>query len=425
MFQSISNQSVQMQANQYLSGKGSRFGWMTLFGPALIAAVAYVDPGNFATNIEAGSRYGYQLLWVVLAANIMAMLIQGLAARLGLATGLNLAEMIREHAPKPVVWFYWIQAELVAIATDLAEFLGAALAFNLLFGLTMMQGAILTGVITYLALHLQRLGFRTLEIVIGAMVMAIACGFLVELYFSHPDPGSLLKGMLVPGFSDGYGVYLAAGILGATIMPHVIYLHSALSQKRVVVKGDQDRRKLMKYYRYDVVFGMTLAGIVNMALLALAASAFHGHGHENVATISESYQLLTPLMGGEMASYIFGFGLLLAGLSSSIVGTMSGQVLMQGFVKFTIPLGVRRLITMLPALAVIMVGVSEQKALVASQVVLSFGIPFALIPLLKFTADPKLMGSLVNGRWMSLIGGAVCTLIIFLNVYVLFFTFSE
>ncbi|MFM2484265.1 Nramp family divalent metal transporter [Celerinatantimonas yamalensis] len=397
---------------------------MALFGPALIAAVAYVDPGNFATNIEAGSRYGYVLLWVVLLANIMAMLIQTFSARLGLATGKNLAEVIRERYPRPLVWVYWIQAEVVAIATDLAEFLGAALAFNLLFGLSMMQGALLTGIVTYAALQLQRYGFRVMEIIIGAMIMAIAGGFFTELFLSQPDTGAMLHGLLVPQFPDNYAVYLATGILGATIMPHVIYLHSALSQHRVKAKDDSDRHKLMRFYRLDVIVGMALAGLVNIALLALAAATFHRHGYEGVVTISESYKLLAPLLGGNAASYIFGFALLLAGLSSSIVGTMSGQVLMQGFVKFTIPISVRRLVTMVPAIAVIFMGISEQKALVGSQVVLSFGIPFALIPLLTFTADKGLMGNLVNKRWLTVIGGAICSLIIILNVYVLFYTLA-
>ncbi|WP_224055052.1 Nramp family divalent metal transporter [Celerinatantimonas diazotrophica] len=415
---------MQHQAQQTLSGKGGRTGWMVLFGPALIAAVAYVDPGNFATNIEAGSRYGYALLWVVLMSNVMAMLIQAMSARLGLATGKNLAEVIRERFPKPVVWFYWVQAEIVAIATDLAEFLGAALAFNLLFGLSMMQGAILTGIITYAALQLQRFGFRLMEIIIGAMIMAIAGGFFVELFLSHPDQGAMVKGLLLPSFPDSYAVYLATGILGATIMPHVIYLHSALSQNRISTEPSQ-RNKVMRYYRLDVIIGMTLAGLVNMALLALAAATFHRHGYEEIVSIGESYKMLAPLMGGNMASYIFGFALLLAGLSSSIVGTMSGQILMQGFVRFHIPIGLRRLITMVPAIVVIVLGVSEQKALVASQVILSFGIPFALIPLVKFTADKKLMGNLVNRPLLSVVGVAVCTLIIILNAYVLFYSLFE
>ncbi len=422
MLQSLSDHSVQYQADAVLRGQRKGFGWLAMFGPALIAAVAYVDPGNFATNIEAGSRYGYTLLWVVLAANLMAMLIQGLSSRLGMVTGKNLAEVIRERFPRPVVWFYWIQAELVAIATDLAEFLGAALAFYLLFDIPMVYGALLTGLITYAALHLQRFGFRIMEVVIGAMILAIAAGFGLELLLSRPDTGALVQGLLVPSFPDNYAVYLAAGILGATIMPHVIYLHSALAQNRLKAHDEQTKRQLAKYYRLDVVFGMALAGLVNMALLGLAASTFHSNGHQNVASISESYQLLAPLLGGKAASTIFGLALLLAGLSSSIVGTMSGQVLMQGFVRFTIPIGGRRLVTMIPALAVIMLGISEQKALVASQVVLSFGIPFALVPLLWFTAKPSLMGTFANKPWVTVLGGLIFCLIIGLNGYVLIYS---
>ncbi|AJQ95963.1 Nramp family divalent metal transporter [Gynuella sunshinyii] len=422
--QVISNQSIGIPFSRFFSGRGRHLSWLSMFGPALIAAVAYVDSGNFATNIEAGSRYGYTLLWVVLVANLMAMVIQSLSARLGLATGVNLAELIREHFPKPVVWFYWLQAEVVAIATDLAEFLGAALAFKLLFGMSMMSGAFLTGLVTYAALYLQRFGFRLMEMIIGAMVMAIAGGFMFELISSRPDGFSLAKGALIPSFPDGYSVYLAAGILGATIMPHVIYLHSALLQNRVHSVDSSDRCKQMRFYRWDVIVGMALAGIVNMALLAVAAAIFHSNGHEEVVTISEGFQLLSSLSGKDYMSIVFGLGLLLAGLSSSIVGTMSGQVLMQGFVRFTIPVSLRRLLTMAPALMVIMMGVSEQKALVGSQVVLSFGIPFALVPLLRFTASRRLMGSLVNPVWVTVISVLICAVVIGLNGYVLFYSFS-
>jgi len=424
MLSTISDSAIREQAASALNGTARRWGWTAFFGPALIAAVAYIDPGNFATNIEAGSRYGYTLLWVVLAANLMAMLIQTLSARLGLATGRNLPQVIRARYPRPVVWCYWIQAEIVAIATDLAEFLGAALAFNLLFGLSLMEGALLTGAITYLALHLYRYGFRLMEIVIGAMILAVACGFILELVLSRPAPTPLLKGLLIPGFPDGYSLYLAAGILGATVMPHVIYLHSALSQQRIQVKDDAHRLRLMRYYRLDVIIGMAIAGVVNISMLAMAAAVFHANGRLNVATISDSYKLLAPMLGQVTASHVFGAALLLAGLSSSIVGTLSGQVIMQGFVAFTIPLWLRRLVTMLPALVIIMLGVSEQKALVGSQVILSFGIPFALIPLLFFTANRRIMGNLVNHKSVTVVGGIVCTLIVLLNAYVLFSTFT-
>ncbi|MCT8467341.1 Nramp family divalent metal transporter [Chromohalobacter canadensis] len=424
MLSTISDSAIREQAASTLNGKARRWGWTAFFGPALIAAVAYIDPGNFATNIEAGSRYGYTLLWVVLVANLMAMLIQTLSARLGLATGRNLPQVIRARYPRPVVWCYWIQAEVVAIATDLAEFLGASLAFNLLFGLSLMEGALLTGAITYLALHLYHYGFRLMEIVIGAMILAVASGFILELVISRPEPTPLLEGLLIPSFPDGYSLYLAAGILGATVMPHVIYLHSALSQQRIQVKDDAHRIRLMRYYRLDVIIGMAIAGVVNLSMLAMAAAAFHANGRLDVATISDSYKLLAPMLGQVTASHVFGAALLIAGLSSSIVGTLSGQVIMQGFMAFTIPLWLRRLVTMLPALVIIMLGVSEQKALVASQVILSFGIPFALIPLLFFTANRRIMGNLVNHRSVTVVGGIVCTLIVALNAYVLFSTFT-
>ena len=422
MLNSISDQSIRSKATHILSGKRRRWGWVPFFGPALIAAVAYIDPGNFATNIEAGSRYGYALLWVVLTANLMAMLIQSLSVRLGLATGKNLPEVIREQFPRPVVWAYWVQAEIIAIATDLAEFLGAALAFNLLFGLSLMEGALLTGVITYIALLLQRFGFRLLEIIIGAIIMAVAAGFLLEIIISRPAPVPLIKGLLIPGFPEEYALYLAAGMLGATVMPHVIYLHSALSQRRVQVIDDSQRLRLMKYYRWDVIVGMAIAGIVNLSILTMAAAVFHAQGRTDIATISDSYKLLSPMLGEQAASHIFGIALLLAGLSSSIVGTLSGQVIMQGFVNFTIPVWLRRLVTMLPALMIIMLGVSEQKALVASQVVLSFGIPFALLPLLFFTANHKIMGNLTNSKAVTGLGGVICSVIIGLNGYVLYYT---
>ncbi|TDX22499.1 manganese transport protein [Modicisalibacter xianhensis] len=423
MLNSISDQSIRSKATHILNGKRRRWGWVPFIGPALIAAIAYIDPGNFATNIEAGSRYGYALLWVVLTANMMAMLIQSFSVRLGLATGKNLPEVIRERFPRPAVWAYWVQAEIIAIATDLAEFLGAALAFNLLFGLSLMEGALLTGVITYVALLLQRFGFRLLEIIIGAIIMAIAAGFLLEIIISRPAPAPLLKGLLIPGFPEEYALYLAAGMLGATVMPHVIYLHSALSQRRIQVIDDRQRLRLMRFYRWDVIVGMAIAGLVNLSILTLAAAVFHAQGRTDIATISDSYKLLSPMLGEQAASHIFGIALLLAGLSSSIVGTLSGQVIMQGFVNFTIPVWLRRLVTMLPALVIIMLGVSEQKALVASQVVLSFGIPFALLPLIFFTANHKIMGNLTNSKAVTGLGGIICSIIIGLNGYVLYYTF--
>lgn len=422
MINAMSDDRVRVQAQSAFSGAQTSLrlkNILPFIGPAMIAAVAYIDPGNFATNIEAGSRYGYALLWVILFANIMAMLIQTLSVRLGLATGKNLPQLIHQYYPKKVVWFYWIQAEIVAIATDLAEFLGASLAFNLLFGLSLFEGALLTGVITYAVLYLQRYGFRTLELVIAAMVMAVSSGFLFQLVSTPPDGLATARGLVLPQFPDAYAVYLAAGMLGATVMPHVIYLHSALAQNRIMPRTDAHRVTAMRYYRLDVFIGMSLAGLINMAILLLAAAVFFSHGEHGIASISDSYKLLTIVPGKDWPQLIFGLTLLISGLSSSIVGTLSGQVIMQGFVQFTIPLWLRRAITMAPALVIIMLGLPEQKVLVFSQVVLSFGIPFALIPLLFFTAKKSLMGNLVNHRWVTLCGILAAAIIIMLNIYVI------
>ena len=427
MIHAISDKHVRLQAAQTLTGnsKSSFRRALPFLGPAMIAAVAYIDPGNFATNIEAGSHYGYGLLWVVLWANLMAMLIQTLSVRLGFATGKNLAEVIREHFPRPVVWLYWVQAEIVAISTDLAEFLGAALGFHLLFGFSMFTGAMLTGVITYVVLYMQRYGFRTLELIIGAMILSVSAGFLLEIIMGKPDVATIASGLLIPQFPDNYSIFLAAGILGATVMPHVIYLHSALSQSRIKVLNNEERHTVMKYYRLDVILGMALAGLINMAMLILSATVFFNNGHTSVASIAESYKLLGPLMGHNAGSIIFGLTLLVAGLSSSIVGTLAGQVVMQGFVHFTIPLWLRRLITMAPAILVILMGLSEQKVLVYSQVVLSFGIPFALLPLLYFTAKRSLMGNLVSRKWVTVAGAISATVIIMLNLFVIYYEFNH
>ncbi len=427
MLHTFSDSTVRLQATQTLMSDGSIFSlrrMLPFIGPSMIAAVAYIDPGNFATNIEAGSRYGYTLLWVVLFANVIAMLIQTMSARLGLATGKNLAELIRQRASKRLVWFYWIQAEIVAMATDLAEFLGAALAFHLLFGMSLMQGALLTGVITYAALYMQRYGFRTMEIMIAAMVLAVSAGFLIEVFISHPDMQAMTTGLLTPQFPDHESIYLAAGMLGATVMPHVIYLHSSLSQNRLDTQSESQKQTAMKFYRLDVLFGMALAGLINMAILILAAALFQSSAFGEAISISEAYLALGAQLTGQIPQLLFGFILLICGLSSSIVGTMSGQVIMQGFMRFRIPLWLRRGITMAPALIIILMGVSEQQALVWSQIVLSFGIPFALIPLLKFTSDQNLMGKMANTSGVQFTGVICASLIICMNIYVIWNVFT-
>lgn len=387
-------------------------------GPAFIACVAYIDPGNFATNIQAGAQYGYVLLWVVVASNAMAMLIQALSAKLGIATGLNLAEVCRQEFPPPVVYLMWALSELVAMATDLAEFLGAAVGFQLLFHIPLLWGGLLTAVVTFVILGLERHGFRPLEAVITALVGVIAVSYIIETVLDRPHWGSLLHGALVPQLPDRESVVLASGILGATVMPHVIFLHSALTQGRIVTRDPTQLRRLFRFEVIDVVLAMGLAGFVNGAMLVMASATFHRAGLNEVGSIEEAYRTLTPLLG-QAASWVFAVSLLAAGLSSSTVGTMAGQVIMQGFLRRHIPLWLRRLVTMLPSLIVIAVGLDPTRTLVISQVVLSFGIPFALVPLLMFTRRKALMGVLANHPLTTAVGALVAAVIIALNLYLL------
>ena len=397
---------------------------LPFLGPAFIASVAYVDPGNFATNIQAGAKYGYMLVWVIVASNLMAILIQTLSAKLGIATGHNLAEICRDQFPRPVVWGMWGVAELVAIATDLAEFIGAALGFNLLFGIPLFPAAILTAITTFLILGLQRYGARPLEAVITAMLAVIAVCYLIEMVLERPDWLGVGGAIVRPRFDGTDSVLLAAGILGATVMPHVIFLHSALTQDRIKVKDPRLMRKLFHFELVDVVLAMTIAGAVNAAMLIMAASTFYYAGLSDVATIEEAYRTLEPLLGSA-ASIVFGVSLLAAGLSSSTVGTMAGQVIMQGFLKRHIPLWLRRGLTILPSLFVIGIGLDPTRTLVVSQVILSFGIPFALVPLVMFTRRRDIMGSvLVNRRVTTLAASAVAALIIGLNFFLLWDVFA-
>ncbi len=411
-------------ATEVLEGKGRRRGLARLLpflGPAFVAAVAYVDPGNFATNIQGGAQFGYMLIWVILMSNLMAMLIQSLSAKLGIATGSNLAEVMRDNFPRPVVWGLWILSELVAMATDLAEFLGAALGFYLLFGIPLLAAGVLTGVVTFLILGLQRYGFRPLEAVITALVGVIAVSYLIETVLDRPDWGQIGLAVVQPQFSGTESVLLATGILGATVMPHVIFLHSALTQDRIVVRDEARMRKLFHFELIDVILGMGVAGLVNGAMLIMAASTFHAHGLSEVGTIEEAHQTLAPLLGSA-SSVVFAISLLASGLSSSTVGTMSGQVIMQGFLHRTIPLWLRRGVTMVPALVVIALGLDPTRTLVISQVVLSFGIPFALIPLVMFTRRRDIMGPLVNSRPTTLVAAAVAAVIVGLNLFLLYQT---
>src|SRR5437899_2739563 len=392
-------------------------------GPAFIACVAYIDPGNFATNIAGGSKFGFTLLWVIVASNLMAMLIQTLSAKLGIATGRNLPEVCRERFSRRTSVGLWLQAEAIAMATDLAEFLGAALGIKLLLGIALFPAAVITGVITFLILGLQRYGFRPLEAVITAFVVVIGICYLGELWFAHPALGTVAKHAVVPEFAGNESVLLAVGILGATVMPHVIYLHSALTQRRIVPRNDQEARTLYRYTRIDVLIAMAIAGLINVAMLVVAATVFFGSGLTHVSSLEGAHRTLQPILGGA-SSVLFALALTASGLSSSTVGTMSGQVVMQGFIRRRIPLFLRRLVTMIPAFVVIGLGLDPSRTLVISQVVLSFGIPFALVPLVMFTSRRDVMGVLVNHRMTIAAAAVVATLISGLNVFLLAQTFG-
>jgi manganese transport protein len=396
----------------------TRFRILPFLGPAFIACVAYIDPGNFATNVAGGSKFGYRLVWVIVAANLLAMLIQTLSAKLGIATGRNLPEVTREQLPRRVTFLLWLQAEAIAMATDLAEFLGAAIGFHLLFGFGLFPSALLTGVAAFLILGLQRYGFRPLEAVIATLVGVIGVCYLAELAFAHPDYGAVLHHAVVPEFGGGEGVLLAVGILGATVMPHVIYLHSALTQDRLVPETDEDARTLLRYTRIDVVIAMSIAGLINVAMLVMAASTFFRTGLTDVDSLDGAHKTLEPILGGA-SSALFALALLASGLSSSAVGTLSGQVVMQGFIRRRIPVAARRLVTMLPAFVVIAAGIDPSRTLVISQVVLSFGIPFALVPLVYFTSRREVMGSLVNRRVTTVAASLIAAVIVALNVFLL------
>jgi manganese transport protein len=396
---------------------------LPFLGPAFIAAVAYVDPGNFATNMAGGAQYGYMLLWVVLAANLMAMLIQSMSAKLGIATGLNLPEVCRERYPRPVVLFLWVQAELIAMATDLAEFVGAALGFYLVFGVPLFVAGLLTGAVAFGILGLQAWGFRRLEATISVLVGVIVIAFGLEVLDARPSWAGVAGGLLVPRLDGTGSILLAVGILGATVMPHVIYLHSALTQKRIVGANPEARRKIFHFELVDVVIAMGIAGVINVAMLTLSAAVFGSRGLVGMG--SDLTQVFTGLdhYVGDHSGLIFGVALLASGISSSSVGTLSGQVVMQGFIRRQIPVFLRRAITMVPALILIASHFDPSRALVLSQVFLSFGIPFAMIPLVLFTRDKKLMGNLVNGRLTNYAAYAVATMIVSLNVFLLYETF--
>jgi manganese transport protein len=391
-------------------------------GPAIIASIAYMDPGNFATNIQAGSQYGYALLWVVLAANIIAMMFQALSAKLGIVTNRNLAEICREQFPRPVVYAMWGISEIAAMATDLAEFLGGAIGLSLLFHLPLLAGMVVTGVITYAILMAERRGFRPIELIIGALVGIIALSYLIEMFVVHVAWGAAVHGLLVPQLPDAAALTVAVGILGATVMPHAIYLHSGLTQNRAPASDVAGRRKLVRFSNLEVIVALTLAGLVNMAMVIMASGAFHA-GHPDVAEIQTAYHTLTPLLGAGAAG-IFLLSLLASGVSSSVVGTMAGQIIMQGFTGLRIPLWLRRLVTMVPAFVIVGLGVNATQALVYSQVVLSFALPVPMIALVIFTCRRDIMGSFVNSRRTSIAAILGTATILALNTILVLQTFG-
>lgn len=421
-----SNKRFDTNAKAVLRGKSKRgklANLLPFLGPAFIASVAYVDPGNFATNIAGGAQFGLTLLWVIVASNLMAVLIQALSAKLGIASGRNLAEMCREKFPNWFVIFLWILMELVAMATDLAEFLGAAIGFNLLFGIPLWIAGILTGIATFVVLGLERKGFRHLEAVISAMVGVVAISYVIETIIVKPIWGQVLFHAVVPRFSGSESILLATGILGATIMPHAIFLHSALTQGRIVVKKPNLLKRLFRFELIDIFIAMGVASLVNMGMLVMSATTFHNQGITSVGSLEVAYKTLEPLMG-KASSAVFGISLLFSGLSSASVGTMAGQVIMKGFLHREIPVWIRRLVTMVPSMIVVAIGLDPSRTLVISQVLLSFGLPFAIIPLVSFTSQKKIMGVLTNKKLTSILAYMVAGIILVLNIFLLYSTFK-
>ena len=400
-----------------LLSRGRLRATLAMLGPAFVAAIAYVDPGNFATNVQGGARFGYLLLWVVLAANLMAMLIQYLSAKLGIVTDRSLPELCRERYPRAVTWGLWLQAEAMAASTDVAELVGAALGLNLLFGVPLLPAGLMAGVIAFMILELQRRGYRRFELAITALLGIVFLGFLYEMLRIGPSARASLGG-LVPSFAGTDSVLLAVGIIGATVMPHAIYLHSALTKHRVRPRDDAERSRILRFEKLDVTIALAFAGVINLAMLAVAAKLFHGTGHTHVTEIAQAHQLLGQLVSGG-AALAFAVALLASGASSSSVGTYAGQVVMRGFIHVNIPLVVRRLVTMAPAIALLAAGISPTAALVISQVVLSFGIPMALIPLVLISRDRAVMGVHVNARLTTVVAALLAALITALNVFLI------
>ena len=405
-----------LAGSEVLAGRRRGLGALLPFaGPAVMASVAYMDPGNFATNIEAGAKYNYNLLWVVLVANVIAMLFQALSAKVGIVTGRNLAELSRERFPRPLVWTMWVVSEIGAMATDLAEFLGGAIGLSLLFGMPLLVGMVITGMATYAILTLQRGGFRPIELLIGGLVGVIGASYLVELFIAPPDWPAVAFHTVVPRLDGNEAVLLAVGIIGATVMPHAIYVHSGFTQDRIVARTDRERRRLLRFSNREVVLALCLAGLVNMAMVAMAASVFHDGVHDDVAEISTAYHTLIPVLGS-CAAGVFLVSLIASGLSSSAVGTIAGQVIMQGFTQYRIPLWIRRLVTMVPAFAVVALGIDATRALILSQVVLSLVLPVPMVALLILTRRRDIMGSCASGSLTMAAATAAAAAVLALNL---------
>ncbi|MGD0106111.1 MAG: Nramp family divalent metal transporter [Rhodopila sp.] len=404
-------------------GRRGLRGLLPFIGPAVVASIAYMDPGNFATNVQAGARYGYLLLWVVLLANVIAMLFQALSARLGIVSGRSLATLCREHFPQPLVIAMWLASEVAAMATDLAESIGAAIGISVLFHLPLLVGLLITFAITWGLLSFQARGFRPIELVITGFVGIISLAYLIELFIAPPDWGQVFYHTVVPQLTGADSVTLAVGIVGATVMPHAIYLHSAMMTNRVEAFSDAQRRRLIGYSNLEVLIALSLAGLVNMAMVAMAATMFH-HGHSDVGEIETAYHTLLPLMG-VVAAGAFMTSLLASGLSSSVVGTMAGQVIMQDFVGFRIPIWVRRAVTMIPAVVVVAMGVNATDALVMSQVVLSLVLPVPMVALLVLIRRPDVMARFAIGRGMQILAATATMVVLALNVILLLQTFAN
>jgi manganese transport protein len=418
---SLSETTVSL-ARAVLAGRGGARAYLAFVGPAVVASIAYMDPGNFATNIQAGAKYGYTLLWVVLLANLVAMLFQALSAKVGIVTGRNLAELCREQFARPIVWAMWVISEIAAMATDLAEFLGAAIGLSLLFGMPLLYGMLVTGALVYGILMFERFGFRPIELIIGTLVAVIGLCYVIEMVIAPVDWTSAAWHTVIPKLPDGEALLLAVGIVGATVMPHALYLHSGLTQSRIPTRDQGEKHKILRISNSEVAVALGVAGLVNMAMVMMASSVFHA-GHSDVAEIEAAYHTLAPLFGLAAAG-VFLVSLLASGLSSSAVGTIAGQIIMQGFVGFRIPIWVRRLVTMLPAFVVVGLGVNATKALVISQVVLSIALPLPMIALLIFTGRRDIMGSFTNSWLTKCVAIASTVIVLLLNVLLILQTFG-